>query len=336
MKLECLQTIVYRELTIINWDEDTQTAQVALEWPRVNAVDPTSYVTEGGKKDVWNHVGYEPAHFRFEDGCYESHPIHHGNIKSVTFPNVVVTTLIDANGEEYPLKEGKGIESLFHLVGVDPLISYLEPDWEAPLAAGDRLNVGVPVIDNSDGIERFTFVSDGAKQPRAFHMALPNIYGLKNVVFVVGVASKSMDSKDFMKYWEKSVMGSFIEGDKWQMRNPRHPERVMKIYGHTVPVLGIVDNPELMECLNDMAQNDLERHENRLFCFCECPSAREMIFVNLVDLIMPLLLMGLLFGRPVKNGLLAHGSSQHSKSRFPCRSKSFCAICLCLMSTLKP
>ncbi len=72
-----------------------------------------------------------------------------------------------------------------------------------------------------------------------------------------------------------------------------------------------------------LAQNDLERHENRLFCFCECPSAREMIFVNLVDLIMPLLLICLLFGRPVKSGHLRTRHRNIQKGGFRVVSNHF-------------
>ncbi len=72
-----------------------------------------------------------------------------------------------------------------------------------------------------------------------------------------------------------------------------------------------------------MAQNDLKRHGNRLFCFCEYPAARAMIFVDLVDLIMPLLLIGLLFGRPVKNGHLHTGLRNIQKGGFRVVSNHF-------------
>ncbi len=65
-----------------------------------------------------------------------------------------------------------------------------------------------------------------------------------------------------------------------------------------------------------MAQNDLERHENGLFCVCESPSARGMIFMNHLYLITPQLFMGLLFGRPVKNSQLCTGHRNIQKAPF--------------------
>ncbi len=233
-----------------------------MDYTRTSPPRPDTWVNTGGRSDLWNPVHWEAAKFRTADGRFQSEPCHLGNIKTSSLITVVLVECIDPEEGPYDVKDAEGLGKLLHFFGRDALYPLLNPNWTNPNDENGRLNVGIPIILNSDGWKRTTNELGSVCQPKSAYFALLTKFPMvKSLIFNYAVSSKDLPISEVMGHLEAKLIHGFFGGNKTVITNPWDERQVVKARVFGIPCHGVLDTMELIENLRQTLNWQSAKHQ---------------------------------------------------------------------------